>query len=306
MSDEKLMIDKDLCVPIARPGQKVFHYTSAEGLKGIVDGKFWITERHFLNDSAEFSVATDSLCQILRENINNNRLVDRLITDIQMEEGKMTADVGLENKGCFYGTYVISFSLTDDNILLWSEYSNFMGYSMQFDLYKLLDAFTPADVFFHGEVVYDEEQKKDCFLQSIKVGFFENEYWNNLNSWSDFERLTERELKEFVQQIYVYCIAYNMFFKKECYADEKEYRVVFDVIHDGGISNKEKEELFFRVKNEVMMPFIKRGINCGKCLEAVTIGPKNYSDIAKKGLEYFFRDKKMNVPVRVSKIPLRY
>ena len=36
------------------------------------------------------------------------------------------------------------------------------------------------------------------------------------------------------------------------------------------------------------------------------IGPKNKSDIAEKGLWYFFRNMKLDVKVYKSKMPIRY
>ena len=41
-------------VPILTEGDKLYHYTSAAGLKGIVEKEFWVTESHFLNDRSEF------------------------------------------------------------------------------------------------------------------------------------------------------------------------------------------------------------------------------------------------------------
>lgn len=40
-------------------GDILYHYTSAEGLQGILGGEFWITESRFLNDITEFHIATD-------------------------------------------------------------------------------------------------------------------------------------------------------------------------------------------------------------------------------------------------------
>ena len=52
-----------------KKGDTLFHYTSAEGLLGILGGEFWITESQFLNDVTEFHVATDVLMEVLERNI---------------------------------------------------------------------------------------------------------------------------------------------------------------------------------------------------------------------------------------------
>lgn len=44
-------IDEQIMIPVLSKGDKLYHYTSVAGLKGIVGKEFWITEAHFLNDS---------------------------------------------------------------------------------------------------------------------------------------------------------------------------------------------------------------------------------------------------------------
>lgn len=62
----------------------------------------------------------------------------------------------------------------------------------------------------------------------------------------------------------------------------------------------------FRIKNEVLTPFIKKKISNLNSLKSIMIGPKNKSDIAEKGLWYFFRNMKLDVKVYKSKMPIRY
>ena len=60
-------IDDTLLIPVMETGGKLYHYTSATGLKGICEGSFWVTEHGFLNDSMEFQVATDVFDEILEK-----------------------------------------------------------------------------------------------------------------------------------------------------------------------------------------------------------------------------------------------
>lgn len=57
------------------PDSMLYHYTSAEGLVGILNGEAWVTERHFLNDPSEFSVATDVFLEVADKHIDDK---DRL------------------------------------------------------------------------------------------------------------------------------------------------------------------------------------------------------------------------------------
>ena len=128
-----------------------------------------------------------------------------------------------------------------------------------------------------------------------------------LNSWSDLDDLTNENIEDLYLWIAVIINAYNVFFKLECFKGENEYRFVFMSIHDGGrVKENEREKQYFRIKNEVLTPFIKKKIQRLNPLKSVMIGPKNKSDIAEKGLRYFFRNMKLEVNVYKSQMPIRY
>ncbi|MBR5590722.1 MAG: hypothetical protein IKW40_04270, partial [Anaerotignum sp.] len=44
----------------------------------------------------------------------------------------------------------------------------------------------------------------------------------------------------------------------------------------------------------------------GVPLESVMVGAKNNSDIAVRGMKYFLQSQKLDIPVLLSDIPLRY
>lgn len=59
---------EDSNIPIISRGS-LYHYTSVDGLKGIVDGEFWITDSGFLNDTKEFHVASDIFIELVGKKI---------------------------------------------------------------------------------------------------------------------------------------------------------------------------------------------------------------------------------------------
>ena len=54
---------EDIKISKLNSGDKLYHYTSAEGLMGISNGEIWITEKSFLNDSTEFRIANEVLAR---------------------------------------------------------------------------------------------------------------------------------------------------------------------------------------------------------------------------------------------------
>lgn len=299
-------MDEEIRIPVLSEGDKLYHYTSAAGLKGIVGKEFWITEAHFLNDSTEFQIGTEVFIKMLQKHIWNQNTLEKFVDVLMKELHRLSAMPQIGEKVAFSGDYVLSFSMDDDSTLMWAEYSDFMGYCMKFDFQKLLGCFGKKQIF-HGAVVYDFAEQMECVEETFKKMFIENNHCDFISDWRSLNYLNDNQIEEVVLGASVICEVYNMFFKKACFSGEHEYRFVFFAIHDGGpCKGAKRQQLHFRIKDEVLIPYIKEEISCLECLEAVLVGPKNKSDIAIKGLEYFFRNEKLNVEVKKSEMPLRY
>lgn len=301
-------IDEIVKIPVLEDGDKLYHYTSAAGLQGICEKEFWVTERHFLNDKTEFQIATEVFCEVLECRMTNASRLSILKENIRKELIRLDTPGKLGEKTSYCGDYVISFCLENDSTLMWAEYSDFMGYCMKFDFQKLLNSFEKSKEILHGKVIYDPKEQfrllEEMFEREI---LFEPTICEALTDWKDLDFISDEEMDELVNVVSVILSAYNMFFKKPCFSGEQEYRFVFMCAHDGGLWRKtDLIPQYFRLKNEVLIPYVKKSVQSLECLESVLIGPKNNSDIAVKGLEYFFRNKKLSVSVERSQMPLRY
>lgn len=286
-------------------GDKLYHYTSAMGFQGICNKEFWVTEHNFLNDSKEFQIGTEIMVEMFTRRISDECIRNKLITLLRTEVMRISSP-GKFNEGiAYWGSYVISFCLEEDSILMWSEYSNFMGYCMAFDYKELLESFTYFNEIYHGKVVYDHVLQYKYIEESFQNELIEDPNTKYLNSWDDLNNLTDENMEDLVVWSSIICKIYNMFFKKSCYSGECEYRFIFHEIHDGG-RVMDYEQQHFRIRNEVLIPFIKKPLKDLNSLKSVLIGPKNYSDITIRGVEYFLRNQKLDVDVKNSQIPLRY
>mgnify|MGYP001089813574 CR=1 FL=1 len=126
-------------------------------------------------------------------------------------------------------------------------------------------------------------------------------------TWDDLDSAEEEDVKLFVDHISVICLLYNMFFKKECFAQEQEYRMVFLCVHKREHQVPENSiPVEYRIKDEVFIPFIRMKLGDISCLKSVCVGTKNTSDLAVKGLRHYFGSRNLEVHVRKSEIPLRY
>jgi hypothetical protein len=306
-------IDDFIKIPQLNNNDQLFHYTSAVGIKGITDGEFWITESHFLNDSTEFTIGTDICIEILEKHMRNPR---RLLyaKDLLMEQMRKYYREEQEDtvSGSAEGSYVISFCTSGDSLLMWSEYSDFMGYCMEFEYGKLKETFQEHCgndcTLFDGKVIYDHDEQTELLEDTIeRLLLSDGEDYETIHGWDDLDSAEEEDVKLFVDHISVICLLYNMFFKKECFAQEQEYRMVFLCVHKREHQVPENSiPVEYRIKDEVFIPFIRMKLGDISCLKSVCVGTKNTSDLAVKGLRHYFESRNLEVHVRKSEIPLRY
>lgn len=304
-------IDDTLLIPVLQTGDKLYHYTSAVGLKGICEGEFWVTERGFLNDSMEFQVATDVFCEVLDKHMNNKELCAKIQKKVRNEvERLQTPGLSVIDDVAFSGDYVISFCKDYDSPLMWSSYSDYIGYCIQFDFEKIVNLFEEKynHEFLHGEVVYSHDYQVHLIEETINRSYFE---WptgfDYLKCWEDFDKMTDQNLEDWYMFVAMEVSAYNIFFKLPCFEGEQEYRFVFMAAHDGGRCKPEDLwKLYFKIKDEVLIPYIKVPFESLESIEKILVGAKNKSDIAVKGLKHFFRNLKHDVVIEQSGFPLRY
>ena len=293
-------------IPTLEDNESVYHYTSAEALMGICKKEFWVTESHFLNDSTEFQLGTEIVLDVLKDAIKDEGLAEVLEELVPPKVKDSDVMLHLTKEYTYSGFYVISFCLDSDSALMWSQYSNYIGYCMKFDFCELITSFNAKNIY-HGKVLYTREDQRACVEKMMNIALDRRSNILKIPYKNNEGKYDEQQLIEFIDGIVYICLYYNMFFKNECFAGENEYRIIFPMMHDNDETEiVEQTEQYFRVKNETLIPYIKAPMNNLDSLKAVLIGPKNNSDIAEKGLKCFFRNQKMNIEIQKSKIPLRY
>lgn len=300
MSEERYL-DDCIFIPQEAESAKLHHYTNAVGLMGICAKQFWVTDSHFLNDPSEFCVGTEVFLELVRKKIPESEerelFCEAVVADIEENEaypGTLSS-----------GYYVLSFCLTKDSALMWSEFSDFAGYCMTFGFGGLMDAlaFEPN---WHGRVVYDHDEQIKLMERSFEGHFFDGSVYEYLTGWDSFVNCSEDQLQKLATFAGVVCSVYNMFFKKQCFSGEDEYRFIFSCFHKPIRHKDEVVPLHFRERNGVLIPYVEIGLSELHCLESVIIGPKNQIDLAQIGLEAFFKNQGIEPMISRSGIPLRY
>lgn len=312
MQDTRYM-DAWIHVPLCKKGDKLYHYTTAEGVRGIVENReFLATKSDFLNDKLEFQYAVEVMERLTEKYIVNQELRERFFSKLKKEIDRFGVITPIcEGDGdCEMDEmsfYVVAFSKLQNNALLWAEFTDFRGYCLEFDYEKIVEGFQNR-VFLHGTVIYDEEEQMNGLLESLLScirnliekgvtdleGFFEEE-----------ANPSEESLDKLVTEMSVVCSVYAMFFKKSFFEGEQEYRFIFPPL----INSIGTDKPNFRLLDQIFLPYIMVEFEGGKenvPLESVMVGAKNNSDIAVRGMRYFLKTQGLDIPVLLSDIPLRY
>lgn len=282
--------DRDmLYIAQMEKGEKLYHYTTIDALISIVSRKeLWVTKWDYLNDIDEFRVALDVCAEVLKE----EKVKPEVIQDVEKCVSK-----SLHWDSISYAYYILSFSCDEDSQLLWSNYSNYDGVNLEIDFANFIENLN-YNMVWHGLVNYDFESQKDCLRKTFYDEFIDIEDFGKIKSLYEINRLVGREYEMLISHMSVICELYSMFFKRDCFEGEKEYRFVF--------SSVKKQEISFRSKNRMVIPYIKKQVESLDFIKRITIGPTNQGDITAKGISELLHYYQRDVDIIKSEIPLRF
>jgi len=286
----------------------IFHYTDVNALKNILEKRYlWASKSNFLNDCSEIQYTKNVFENVLKEikQVSNNEE----FSFFEMVEKDLVSyfdeSFSNENRGQIF---VLSFTENEDSLVLWSNYSNYDGYSIGFDLGELIGLFLKFmkkdqifDSFYPGRVIYDEKEQRNMLFNQLRKIYSEFRKFNKINH----ETLMEARA---VCQIAVE--THSMFFKKSCFKPEEEYRIAF-LIND---KSKVSRNVKYRIGKGSLIPYLEIPLysdveELDNPIHSIMIGPKNNIDISLIGLRHFLVNKGFNYMsdhIKKSEIPLRY
>lgn len=285
----------------------IWHYTSANGLKGILeDDCIWFSDRRFLNDSTECSYvyALIKELEINGELKKYNSDFVNLIMDIVNDIYNQNDDSKDGDMISILNCYVASFSMSKDNLGLWSYYTKnqeHLGYSFKIDVKDLL------------KKMIDEKKIKKLLITNGKVIYSKKIQINLLkDTIYEYSKLFEKVPKEkrdhFIDAFLFYEFVnllelYNIFFKPKCYESENEYRFVITSfsLHQNNFLKKK-----VRIYKEMFIPYVElKGVK--NLIKEIMVSPALNQNLLKNSVtilkdNYGLKD----TIVSKSKIPLRY
>ena len=267
-------------------GKLLYHYTSLQGLKGILTSNaFFATEGDSLNDTSTINYIKNiinSACDQVEGVIDLE-----LMNEIRWFNNKVK---WLENSNLF----VFSLSEYKDSLFLWSNYRKHDGYNLGINPYDLEKVFFSETLEFRennvdqGDFVWLEHGKV-IYNYNKQINIISDELYN-LNALLNKLVRPLQFISDFSKSFFYRMLFYSAFFKDAGSDDECEYRIAatsnkhFSCSKDGQGGFREVDECF---SPHLSIPVQSKKVANLRPLKEITIGPKNNLVIAEICLALF-------------------
>ncbi len=309
--------NREIAAPKQRPPSGfVFHYTTTEGLRGIVENnELWATSAYFLNDTTEITHGYGVLRYAFDEWLNKNPRPEDSLNFALVQELKNSFE---SDFSLMQPIFLASFCEEDDLLSQWRGYSQTGGYSLGFKVPPppLSTELKPEPTTFTYRLVkveyYRDEQLSRCkaILESILPIFDDLDTARAIAKIGPHPFSGYAAIRKELTDILLEEIAG---FKNKHFESEKEWRAVvrrrvrYKQGKDDG--SKTPSPIHFRNANRTRVPYIKLiPFDARKKIPIARIrsGPTNDKSTTGSAVEVLLRTHGFNdVELLDSGIPLR-
>lgn len=294
-----------------RTPQHIFHYTSTEGLSGILSSnEFWATDIRYMNDSSELEYGVDLVCSHLKKIIADDdkgySAILNEVCDSLPEHHKFFTHIG--------AYYAVSFCENGDLLSQWRSYaSDGQGYALGFNTKSLLANIsnTYKDRLVLRKMIYSPQKQVQLVTELVNYGkrlYYEIKSTATPQNQHDWETQLILDLRTGF-----YWLASN--FKDAGFKEEKEWRLV---VWELSPLQSEQNRLVFtpraRIRGNSFNPYIpvsftKTEVSEPFPLEKIICGPTLISSASFERREYaiklflYEKNRSKNIAIEKSIIP---
>jgi hypothetical protein len=291
---------------------KLYHYTTFEGLKGIIDSnKLWLSDYRCMNDASEFTYAKHVLQPAIRSSFDTYiKNIKIIAADKSLEEATNTIwnifEKALSNT---FNSYIGCFCLHQNLFLqnngllsMWRGYGSEGGYALTFNKDRFLKSFstkksTKKPMRLHGNVKYlsPEEKLPKIFNRYIKnfKGCIDTVILPYIYENKPSLAITKDHFKAILEL--------TARIKHPGFHEEKEWRFCIYL-------PKEEIEHYFSPKirkhGTRLVSYIELPFDLKNCLEQIIIGPQLNIETKSKFIKSYLQEVNLeNVEVKISNTP---
>jgi hypothetical protein len=288
---EKKELDEQtkICESITNP---LYHYTSAEGLKGIIEKKhFYMTDYLHMNDPGEVAFGIKIVKKILGElKESDNEFYKALCT---------SADCQFSNErlGNLFCYYITSFSRHPNDLMQWRLYG---GNGCGFSLGVAPEWFSSPEInigddrsdeiTFTRDMIYVDDSVDDAAYKDIrkKICDYIELFNKNLEKTKS---LTNEVCLEIVNRLIAQLLWISLRIKHKAYEQEQEVRLICFKKKDSS-----KSRIKIRTRAGALVPYIEHQLDTQKSgnIKKIFIGPAA-SEFAKDSVVSLLESN--NVPI---------
>lgn len=298
----------------------IYHYTSPEGLKGIIKKSnlcLWFSRADCLNDKTEGQevirlykeVCEELLCEKKIDNLFFDRIIEINLFNQRLFKSDSDRDKGSVWRLQEFDAYICCFTKQKDSLPMWNYYAKndkYEGYNLgfQFDFNNL-----------SSQLSYDNEHL-------IHIDFFSVIYDENImkKTLSDFIlKVYEYSKRELCEDRCIYSVEsairktlnFSRYaLKHQSFSHEDEIRLVVFIPKEA-----KGYPIKFRTKKGLLIPYIEMNVDV-KRLKDITIAPLVEQETAQNTLEFFLKQNGYKVRyddttddgvlIKSSEVPIRY
>lgn len=290
----------------------LYHYTSAEGLIGILTSKnIWLTDLRYMNDASELQYSKTLIRKRLEKRSGESGL--------SAEQGEFLKRIrdSFDPFSNRFSAFSASFCEEGNLLSQWRAYrGQGGGYAIGFDFFHSLRFFDRQCAL--RKVIYDEERQVSEIDRTIDL-FLESIAEQTQSKAS--EHISTAILPYFCQTFSSTVGEYLFCFKHPDFHEEKEWRLVYSCSVDPTFERDKKFQLpSFRAHQGNVIPYhtvsLENTINASKDdgygvpfpIVEVVIGPTISSELNLESLRIMILSMNPDVVpnIRQSEIPLRW
>jgi|ERR1700733_1365393 len=299
------------------PKSGLFHYTSADGLRGIIEqNELWATSAYFLNDSSEIAYGYYLLKEAFETWISRNEPHQETLCVHLAEEFQRSFGTRLE-RGALEPIYLFCCCEEPDVLSQWRAYAQ-SGYSCELDpgntpshgLQPQIKVYTSRWV----KVVYERKvQIEIChdFLNSIDAILSDPATEQAISAVESHGIFGAAGILKILGDIFLEEIAA---FKDKVFENEKEWRLVVrrrELMKQGSDNNQsDPSHLYFRSSHGMIVPYVKilpAGSSNKLPIKSIHCGPSAAQGIRGVAIRMMLEKENFtDVSVHESTIPTRF
>lgn len=281
----------------------IYHYTSSEGLLGILrDKTLWFTDTMALNDSSEGNYIWEILEECLKDNYDEK--FNTAILALEKDAYEMDEETKGNFEPCAY--FICSFSENQDSLPMWNYYTknvNSVGYNICFDRQYLTKIVKEWDKKFNVtlcQVVYDKEKQKEWMKSALDLIY---------KYWKKHKKNFRLELLSCLQYLFA---RVRIVFKHPSFASEQEIRLVIDLpkgqFFDNLSTTPKQKEVKIRIANNMFVPYLEVPFKEPNIIRQITTSPiiKDETILDSVFLLLYKYGEIDSCEIKSSEIPLKY